>query len=195
MSDELPQWVEDLIGDLRESRSEIRRHAATNLGKSGNRHHRVADSLRTLRLNDPDQSVREAATAALRRLGLSLEPEQPPYPPAAVEVLGTPAQAMALPRSSQPVQAPMPSSPPNSPEYVFALEKRIMVLEIELNNLRQASASSLTGPSSAMAGLPNSALFSRSYLTRAFAVWGHYLVAQLLIVIPFYVLFLLLLGS
>jgi hypothetical protein len=70
-----------------------------------------------------------------------------------------------------------------------------MVLEIELNSLRQALASSLTGPSSAMAGLPNSALFSRSYLTRAFAVWGHYLVAQLLIAIPFYVLFLLLLGS
>ena len=70
-----------------------------------------------------------------------------------------------------------------------------MVLEVELNNLRQALASSLTGPNSAMAGLPNSALFSRSYLTRAFAVWGHYLVAQLLIAIPVYLLLALLLGA
>ena len=39
--------------------------------------------------------------------------------------------------------------------------------------------------------LPNTALISPSFLSRAFAVWGHYFVAQLLIAIPIYVLILL----
>ena len=46
--------------------------------------------------------------------------------------------------------------------------------------------------------LPQAALLSDSFLTRAFAVLGHYVVASLLIALPFYVLIFVgvyLLGS
>ena len=46
--------------------------------------------------------------------------------------------------------------------------------------------------------LPQTALLSDSFLTRAFAVLGHYVVASLLIALPFYVLIFVgvyLLGS
>lgn len=39
-----------------------------------------------------------------------------------------------------------------------------------------------------MSSLPETALLAHSFLKRAFAVLGHYLVASLIIVIPFYML-------
>jgi hypothetical protein len=36
--------------------------------------------------------------------------------------------------------------------------------------------------------LPDTSLVSDSFLTRAFTVWGHYFVAQLIISIPFFLL-------
>ncbi len=47
--------------------------------------------------------------------------------------------------------------------------------------------------------LPNSSIFSHNFLTRAFAIWGHYFVAQLmigLIVLAVYlVIFVVILGG
>ena len=195
MSSELPQWVEDLIADLRESRPQIRRHAVTSLAKAGSKHPRVANALRGLRQGDPDQTVRDASTAALQHLNLSLEQEQPPYPAGPVESHHAPESALGTSQSTLPPHLPMPATAPNAPEYVFALEKRVMVLEIELNNLRQAYSGTVGRTERAIARLPNSGLLSPSYLTRAFAVWGHYLVAQLLLAIPIYLLIALLVGA
>jgi hypothetical protein len=45
-----------------------------------------------------------------------------------------------------------------------------------------------------MASLPKSWLFSDSFLKRAFAVWGHYFVANLIISVPFIILMLVFMG-
>jgi len=39
--------------------------------------------------------------------------------------------------------------------------------------------------------IPNSNIISPNFLSRAFAVWGHYFVAQLIIAIPIYIIFIL----
>jgi len=195
MSNELPKWVENLITDLRDSDHGVRKHAAIRLGMWGKKHDRIVSALQVLRRNDPDQAVRDAAVAALSQLGLSIEQDQVPYPVAPTDSRQSPPPAVSSHQFPSPPQAPMPSAPPNSPEYVFALEKRVMVLEIELNSLRQAFSASLSRTDLAIARLPNSALLSPKFLSRAFAVWGHYLVAQLLIAIPVYLLLALLLGA
>ena len=60
----------------------------------------------------------------------------------------------------------------NSPEErIAALERRVAELERTL---------------------PRTALVSRSFIKRAFAVWGHYFVAHLMILAPFIVLYVLL---
>lgn len=47
--------------------------------------------------------------------------------------------------------------------------------------------------------IPNTGLFSRNFLKRAFTVWGHYLVAQLLIAIVigafYFVIFILIMSK
>jgi len=62
---------------------------------------------------------------------------------------------MSMTGYPQPVPVPR-----NDPEYVAYLEQRILALE---------------------ARLPQTKLVSPSFLSRAFAVWGHYFVAQLII--------------
>jgi len=41
------------------------------------------------------------------------------------------------------------------------------------------------------ARLPDSNIINRKFLSRAFAVWGHYFVTQLIIVVPIYVIVVL----
>jgi hypothetical protein len=62
---------------------------------------------------------------------------------------------MSMPGYPQPVPAQR-----NDPQYVAYLEQRIAALE---------------------ARLPQTKLVSPSFMSRAFAVWGHYFVAQLII--------------
>ena len=53
-----------------------------------------------------------------------------------------------------------PSAQRNDPEYVAYLEQRIVALE---------------------ARLPKTKVIAQGFLARAFAIWGHYFVAQLII--------------
>ena len=124
---------------------------------------------------DPDPNV---ADAARRALALHSPPSAP-----------QPPDAPSPPPYMEWVQQPMPSLPANSPEYVFALEKRVMTLEAQLRHLSDS-----VNRASAIAKLPNTAIVSPSFLSRAFAVWGHYFVAQLLIAIPIYCILFLLIG-
>lgn len=70
--------------------------------------------------------------------------------------------------------------------YLGNLESRVQALEIENGNLRaiQPRNEGLNENAIArvMAGyLPQTNIFSRSFLRRAFAIWGHFFVANLLI--------------
>lgn len=62
----------------------------------------------------------------------------------------------------------------NDPEYVAYLEQRIVALETRLATLELR--------------LPRTQLMSTSFMSRAFAVLGHYMVASLIIAIPIYLL-------
>lgn len=73
--------------------------------------------------------------------------------------------------------------------YLESLEKRIQTLERENQSLESQKESlnryiqELGGDAQKL--LPKTSLLSPSFLQRAFAVWGHYFVAQLIISIPF----------
>ena len=72
------------------------------------------------------------------------------------------------------------SYPLSSPEYVTSLEKKVSQLESKIQQLESR--------------LPNTSLLSPNFLSRAFTVWGHLFVAQLLITIPLYCLAFILAG-
>lgn len=81
--------------------------------------------------------------------------------------------------------------------YLEMLEQRVVSLELE----NQASKDSLNLPSSAAIPiqvqqwlqklLPQTSLLSPSFIRRAFTVWGHYFVAQLIISAGALVIYLL----
>ena len=74
-------------------------------------------------------------------------------------------------------------------DYLAALEKRVTSLETENQILRSSVSSADPGVSLQKARivdivngtLPHTGLLSDSFLYRAFTVWGHYFVAQLII--------------
>lgn len=74
------------------------------------------------------------------------------------------------------------SNPQYQPEIVETLNRlqsRVTALENENSQLRTALQSgSYAAPAR---DLPNTSLLSHNFLARAFAVWGHYFVAQLII--------------
>ena len=93
------------------------------------------------------------------------------------------------------VSPPMPSGSPNSPEYVFALEKRIMVLEMEVRQLTRDVNLINDSYEPERINIPKSWVMSPNFIERAFAIWGHYFVAQVIIAIPIYCLVFIILGQ
>ncbi len=72
-------------------------------------------------------------------------------------------------------------------QYIQSLENRVIKLEERLNQIDVSRSV-----------LPNTAIIDNSFIKRAFAIWGHYFVAQLIIAIPIYCVvfgFALLLGD
>lgn len=65
--------------------------------------------------------------------------------------------------------------------YLTTLEDRVRALEGQNESL-QRYVTDLGGDAQKM--LPRTSLLSPSFIQRAFAVWGHYFVAQLIIGIP-----------
>lgn len=67
------------------------------------------------------------------------------------------------------------------------LQEALAKANSELQALH-ARVSALEKKTSASAALPNTNLLSNKFLTRAFTVLGHYLVASLIIALPIYAL-------
>ena len=72
--------------------------------------------------------------------------------------------------------------------YLESLEKRLVVLERQRQDL-EGQKETLNRYIQEMGGdaqklLPKTSLLAPNFLQRAFAVWGHYFVAQLIISIP-----------
>ena len=66
--------------------------------------------------------------------------------------------------------------------YLDAMENRIKTLESQNESLR-TYVTAMGGDAAKL--LPKTGLLSGSFIQRAFTVWGHYFVAQLIISIPF----------
>ena len=81
---------------------------------------------------------------------------------------------------------------------ISVLEKRIASLESEINRIsgevNRANAFS-AGALERGKRIPDSNIVSDSFLKRAFAVWGHNFVAQLIISIPIYILYFILMFA
>jgi hypothetical protein len=79
--------------------------------------------------------------------------------------------------------------------YLSTLENRLTTLESENKSLRSAigemkhKAAAQTFKTER--GLPETGLVSDSFWVRAFTVWGHYFVAQLIIGIPMFICYLI----
>lgn len=87
-------------------------------------------------------------------------------------------------------------------EYLGTMEQRIKFLEAENHRLLSApvpastnSVDEKTIAKYVATFLPLTDLVHPSFLRRAFAVWGHYFVAQLIISIPLMVIYFCLLAS
>jgi hypothetical protein len=79
--------------------------------------------------------------------------------------------------------------------YLKELEQRVADLEDE-NLIMKDEMNRVTTDNLAMvkyvkSNLPSSMLFSPSFMVRAFSVWGHYFVAQLIIGAGFFILYLI----
>jgi hypothetical protein len=145
-------------------------------------------------LNDPDKNVVREAKRALRIHSMtepsngekiiSSETTTPKDIPTRASHLPLDHSQDVLPAS---LAIPsMPNSSPNSPEYIFALEKRIMILEEELRRCSKEINQAISLSNNTIAKIPDSAIMSPSFLTRAFALWGHVLIAGLIIALPIY---------
>jgi hypothetical protein len=71
-------------------------------------------------------------------------------------------------------------------EYLGSLENRVKALETENTNLRAIQPKSKSVDGNAIARyvsrvLPQTSLLSNGFFKRAFAVWGHFFVASLII--------------
>jgi len=84
-------------------------------------------------------------------------------------------------------------------DYLSELETRLVTLESQNNALRNA-LSQVKHRAEAQSfkterGLPETGLVSDSFFVRAFTVWGHYFVAQLIIGIPIFICYMIFLFS
>lgn len=81
-------------------------------------------------------------------------------------------------------------------DYLASLEDRLAAIESENRNLKDELA--MVGHSSPPKTfkterdrLPNTNLLSDSFISRAFAIWGHYAVAQIIISIPMFLCYII----
>jgi hypothetical protein len=72
--------------------------------------------------------------------------------------------------------------------YLASLESRIQALESQ-NSALQKYIGDLGGDAQKM--LPKTSLLSPNFLQRAFTVWGHYFVAQLIIGVPLFCIYMI----
>lgn len=75
-----------------------------------------------------------------------------------------------------------------SPDYIIAVEKRMLHLENQIQQLEKLIAQQETIINSLNMKIPNTSLISPKFISRAFAAWGHVIAAQLMITIPLYFL-------
>jgi hypothetical protein len=73
--------------------------------------------------------------------------------------------------------------------YLDAMENRVKALESQNDSLKHY-ITEMGGDAAKM--LPKTGLLSRNFIQRAFTVWGHYFVAQLIISIPFVCVYIIL---
>ena len=83
--------------------------------------------------------------------------------------------------------------------YLTGLETRLATLESENKTLRsqlgQIKHEATAKTFRTERGLPKTGLISDSFWTRAFTVWGHYFVAQLIISVPLVICYLIFLFT
>jgi len=95
--------------------------------------------------------------------------------------------------------SPQLSSMTDLVAYLETLEKRVVALERENRDLEgqkqnlNAYIGELGGDAQKL--LPKTSLLSPNFLMRAFTVWGHYFVAQLIISIPLTCIYLIIVYS
>lgn len=76
--------------------------------------------------------------------------------------------------------------------YLEAMENRVKALESQNESLKRY-ITEMGGDAVKM--LPKTGLLSSSFIQRAFTVWGHYFVAQLIISIPIVCIYLILFAT
>jgi len=73
-------------------------------------------------------------------------------------------------------------------DYVMALEQRIIQLENQIQEVQKELSEQDVDITEIFDELPFTALLSKNFFTRAFAVWGHFFVVQMIIILILYML-------
>jgi hypothetical protein len=71
-------------------------------------------------------------------------------------------------------------------QYLQSLERRVKKLEETSSDSESSMELASKQITEMRTLLPDTAVISHSYVRRAFAIWGHYFIAQLIISIPLY---------
>ena len=79
-------------------------------------------------------------------------------------------------------------------DYVMSLERRITQLEIQVQQLEKLVTEQQTMITALNNKLPKTSLLSPRFIPRALSVYGHGIAAQLIIVIPLYLLLVLIIS-
>lgn len=80
-------------------------------------------------------------------------------------------------------------------DYLARMETRLATIEAENTALRnalgQVKQQAAAKTFKTERGLPNTGIISDSFFTRAFTIWGHHFVAQLIITVPLFICYLI----
>ena len=189
------QYMDYLLSKLQSSDADQRCEACEGLRKAPEITPEAVKALE-IALLDSDEEVREAAKRALNtqpfKFSQTIEQPKITRSGSTPNSYNTPQRETLSTYNSSNSQAP--GGFPNAPEYILGLEKRIMTLEVELHRISREIPEIHSLSRDALNKIPDSNLLSNDYLKRAFAVWGHYFVAQLIITIPLIILYFLLIG-
>jgi len=147
------------------------------LGDSSTNGEQVRRILQSIADGDPNSSVSKEAEIALYRLNMTSSIQQTSSPP-------PPSDVESVRKSDSSIQ--QESYQQSISSHSLDVERRLSYVEARLDMINTGESKQIK--------LPKTNILSDSFLSRAFAIWGHYFVAQLVIGVCIAILYALLIS-
>jgi hypothetical protein len=173
-STDYPDSVDNILHQIASPDPMVRKNAYQDAGQYSHRDSRLMDTLHAAVMTEKDSDlVQLAAQAHLNLSKLPFSQQSQPSTPSSKS-------------NQQPSNVTSPST-----EYILQLERRLAQLEDNMRGLQSLIKDQSADIKAIQESFPRTAIISPSFLSRAFAIWGHTIVAQFIIAIPIWLLVLL----